>query len=341
MTTPSKPGPVSGQRALVTGASGFIGRRLVTELEADGARVCCLVRSSDQAEELAARGTEAWMGDLTRPETLEGLGGFDLVFHLAGVLAARRPEEYEHVNVEGCRNLYQALVGSSRPPKRVVHVSSIAAGGPATGPTPRSEDDPDAPVSLYGQTKLAGERIARSFADRLRIVILRPAVVYGPRDVNLLPVFKMAARGLVLRPPDQPKLLSLIHVRDLARAMIQAAMLDRLDGGTYQVATGAPCTWDDLVARIGAPLGRRPRQVRLGRLPYLVLAWYHALESRVFRRRRVDLLVPQKLPEIFARFWHVDTRKLWKALGPARLATTPLSTGLGETAAWYQAQGWL
>lgn len=333
--------PSAAPRVLVTGASGFIGRLLVSELQSDGTRVCCLVRRDEQAAELADQGVEGLLADLTRPETLRGLGDFDVVFHLAGVLAARRVEEFERVNVEGCRNLYEALLASPRPPARVVHVSSIAAGGPAESPSPRREEDPEAPVSVYGRTKLGGERVARSYGDRLPIVILRPAVVYGPRDRNLLPIFKMAARGLVLTPPKQPKLFSLVHVRDLARAMIHAASIDGLASGTYHVATGEPCGWDELVAGISNAVGRSPRQLRLGRLPYLLTAWFHGLESRVRRRRRVDLLIPQKLPELFARFWQVDTRKFWRAMEGVPLAPTPLTAGLRETAAWYRARGWL
>ena len=333
--------PSAGPRVLVTGASGFIGRRLVSELQTDGARVCCLVRRREQAMELADQGVEGLLGDLARPETLRGLGDFDVVFHLAGVLAARRADEFERVNVEGCRNLYEALLASPRPPARVVHVSSIAAGGPAASAVPRREEDPDAPVSLYGRTKLRGERVAHNYSDRLPIVLLRPAVVYGPRDRNLLPIFKMAARGLVLTPPEQPKLFSLVHVRDLARAMIHAASVDGMTGRTFHVAAGEPCGWDELVAGISSAVGRRPRQLRLGRLPYLLTAWFHGLESRIRRRRRVDLLIPQKLPELFARFWQVDTRKFWRAMEGVPLAPTPLSAGLHETAAWYRARGWL
>lgn len=331
----------SAPRVLVTGASGFIGRRLVTELQDAGIRVCCLVRRQEQADELAERGVESWLGDITRPESLGGLDGFDLVFHLAGVLAARRSADFERVNVDGCRNLYAALVGASRPPERVVHVSSIAAGGPAPSVAPRREEDPDTPVSLYGRTKLAGERVARSYGERLPVLILRPGVVYGPQDRNLLPIFKMAARGLVLTPPEQPKLYSMVHVGDLARAMIHAATRDGLAGGTYNVATGEPCDWDELVAGISEAVGSTPRQLRLGRLPYLLTAWFHGLESRLPARRRVDLLIPQKLPELFARFWHVDTGKFWCAMGGAPIAPIPLAAGLRETAAWYRAGGWL
>lgn len=331
-------GARDGERVLVTGATGFIGRQLVRELLAGGARVSCLVRRSEQAAELARRGVEPRVGDLTRPETLDGVGGFDLVFHLAGVLAARRAEEFERVNVEGPRNLYEALLASARPPRRVVHVSSIAAGGPSAGTQPRREDDPADPVSLYGRTKLAGEKVAHHYGHRLPIVILRPAVVYGPEDLNLLPIFQMVARGWVLVPPEQPKIYSLVHVEDLARVMLRAARLEAMVGGTYHVATGEPCGWDGLIAAIADALGTRPRQLHLGRLPYVLAAWLNALRSRFGAHGPVDLLIPQKLPELFARYWHVDTTALEGAMD---LDSIPLAGGIRDTARWYARQGWL
>lgn len=335
-TTPAP--RLGGRRALVTGASGFIGRRLVAELRARGAKVCCLVRRPDAESAFAAEGIDTVRGDLARPETLRGLPAFDLVFHLAGVLAARRREEFERVNVDGCRHLYEALASSSSPPERIVHVSSIAAGGPSPGREPRREEETPAPVSLYGRTKLAGEEVARQEAERLSITILRPAVVYGPADRNLLPIFRMAARGLVLTPPRQPKLYSMVHVDDLARAIVLAAGSEALVGGTYHVACGEPCSWRTLIAEVGDAVGRRPRSLALGRLPYLLAAWLHAAESRLPGRRRVDLLIPQKLPELFARFWHVDARRLWSEID---LEPLPLAEGLRETAAWYRTHGWL
>lgn len=328
----------AGERVLVTGASGFIGRQVVAELCAAGGRVCCLVRRQNQTPALAALGAETILGDVTKPDTLRGLTGFGRVFHLAGVLAARRAEEFERVNVEGCRSLYDALLRSDQPPERIVHVSSIAAGGPAPGAVARREDDPEAPVSLYGRTKLAGERVARAAQDRLSVVILRPAVVYGPEDRNLLPIFKMVARGLVLRPPGRPKIYSLIHVRDLARVILYAARPDTLADGTYNVATGPPCSWEELVSHIGQTLGRTPRQLSLGRLPYVLAAWFHDVESRFAAHRPVDLLIPQKLPELFARYWNVDTGKLGALEG---LKPISLAEGIRETAAWYRARGWL
>jgi len=139
-------------------------------------------------------------------------------------------------------------------------------------------------------------------------------------------------------PPKQPKIYSLVHVEDLARVMIRAAGLDEMVGGTYHVATGEPCGWDELIAAMADALGTRPRQLHLGRLPYLLAAWLNALRGRLASDGRVDLLIPQKLPELFARRWHVETTALETVMD---LDPIPLAEGIRDTARWYARQGWL
>ncbi len=321
---------------LVTGASGFIGRALVSELMLQGRNVSALVRRREQAIALGARPV---VGDVTDPDSLVGFGAFSEVYHLAGTIAARSAAEFQRINADGCCHLYRALRRALRPPRRIVHVSSIAAGGPAADATPRREDDPDVPVSIYGRTKHAGEEVARAFMGDIPLVILRLPAVYGPGDRNLLPIFRMARRGLVLRPPAQPKLFSLAHVGDVARILIRAAATESIVGGLYNVATGSPASWDELVAEIGAAMGRRPRQLSLGRLPWVAAAYANAGRCWLERGARVELLIPQKLPELFERYWHVDGGRLQSALG--HVTTTPLAQGLAQTAEWYRQQGWL
>lgn len=331
------PGARDGDRSvLVTGASGFIGRALVAELTAQGRTVSALVRCREQA---IALGVPGIVGDITAPESLVGVAGFSEVFHLAGTIAARTAAEFQRVNADGTHHLYRALRRASHRPRRVIHVSSIAAGGPAPDTRPRREDDPDSPVSVYGRSKRAAEEVARASMGDLPLVIMRLPAVYGPGDRNLLPIFRMAGRGLVLRPPEQPKLFSLVHVADVARILRRAAAVDALVGGLYHVATGLPTSWDELVTGIGSAMGRRPRQLTLGRFPWVAAAYVNAARSRLRRRARVELLIPQKLPELFGRYWHVDGGRLWSALG--HVTTTPLGEGLLETATWYREHGWL
>ena len=147
-------------KALVTGASGFIGGQLVRELLARGHDVVGLVRRTAAAEPLQSLGARIVAGDVTVPESLaEAVADVDTVYHLAGAIRARNAADFLRVNANGVSNMLRACRRRISPPT-VVLVSSLAAAGPSTG-RPRSEEDRATPVSHYGRSKLAGESAAR------------------------------------------------------------------------------------------------------------------------------------------------------------------------------------
>ena len=168
-------------RVLVTGASGFIGTQLVSALVARGDDVRCLVRSTsavDGRQKLSAQ----WItGDVTDSSTLPAaVADVDVVYHLAGITRANRNSDYVHANVTGTCNVIESCSQRTTPPV-VVMVSSLAATGPmADRNRLRTETDLPQPVSRYGASKLAGEREAEAFADRVPITIVRPPIVLGP-----------------------------------------------------------------------------------------------------------------------------------------------------------------
>ena len=167
----------AGLRVAVTGSSGFIGRHVAAALAARGGLVTPL-RRPFQVDTLTA-----------------ALRDVDVVVHLAGVIAATRERDFAAGNVEVTRLVAQA---SRNAGARLVHVSSLAAAGPAPASAPRSEDDEPAPITAYGRTKLEGERIV-SGADGLRWMILRPGVVYGPGDRTVLRVGVSGSSGFIGR----------------------------------------------------------------------------------------------------------------------------------------------
>jgi len=190
---------------LVTGATGFIGSHLVEELIKRGEKIKCLVKRENKnkmEEELEkmikALGVEIHYGDLTKKETLKGLAdGVDIVFHLAAVA---RPmniprEEYFRVNTLGTRNLLEVCVGKNI--KKIVHVSSISAVGPAISGKPVNESTNPKPVDFYGESKLAAEEVVFDFIKqhKIPIVTVRPPMIYGPRDFELLKLFKVINTG--------------------------------------------------------------------------------------------------------------------------------------------------
>ena len=175
----------------VTGATGFIGRNLIAQLVGQGVVVRAVVRP--QSARNVASGASVVRAALEPTALREAFEDVDAVVHLAGVVNALDETEYTAVNVEGTRAVVWAAAAAG---VRLVHVSSLAAAGPASASAPRSEDDLPSPRTPYGRSKLDGERLVTAMRG-LSWTILRPGVVYGPGDHALLPLFKCARLGLL------------------------------------------------------------------------------------------------------------------------------------------------
>jgi nucleoside-diphosphate-sugar epimerase len=183
--------------ALVTGASGFLGRNLVRRLLADGVSTRALARSPAKAELLEEQGAEAVVGDITDEEALDrALDGVGTVFHLAGrLLVPGLPaQEYRSTHVVGTQRLLAHCRGRSGL-TRFVHCSTTGVVG-VTGETPADEDAPLSPRNVYEETKAEAEVAVRaSLQEGIPAVIVRPGLVYGPGDFHLLGFFRAVLRG--------------------------------------------------------------------------------------------------------------------------------------------------
>ena len=123
----------------------------------------------------------------------ESFRDVDVVVHLAGLVSSVRQQDYFTANVDGTTAVARAACAAGTP---LVHISSLAAAGPAPASAPRSEDDESQPITAYGRSKLEGERLVRSIAG-LNWIVLRPGVVYGPGDRALLPLLRYARLGVL------------------------------------------------------------------------------------------------------------------------------------------------
>ena len=204
---------------LVTGGSGFIGGHLLDRLAGEGAQVRCLLRPTSSRRYVPS-GAEVVSADLATGEGLdEALRGVDTVIHLAGVTKPRVPQEYETGNFRAT----EVLLGACGGCRRFVHVSSLAAAGPSETGKPLREDAPAHPVSAYGRSKWKAEEAVRKSALADRAVIVRPPVVYGPRDTDVFQILRMVSRGWTVRIGRERRLFSAIYVKDLAEGLIRAA----------------------------------------------------------------------------------------------------------------------
>ena len=357
---------------LVTGGTGFIGGHLLGKLRARGIPVRCLGRL--QARGMAGGPARGMAGgpahDMTdgpamgpargsaqghpRPSSLSvaipadvemaqadwatgqgieaALDGVDTVIHLAGVTKALAPADYYTGNARATETLARLLAGR---PIRFVHVSSLAALGPSPDGEPLAEDATPCPVSHYGKSKLEAERMVAHW--RPDAVIVRPPVVYGPRDTGVFQILKSIAGGVVLEISGGERWFSAIYVEDLAEGLMAAAEAPQAAGRTYFLAHPKVVSWSELAAVAARIMSRRPRVVRIP--PAVARAAGYCAELWSHVTRKPGILSRDKVAEACCRAWTCDSRRAARELGFE--ASTPLETGLARTLAWYKEAGWI
>ncbi len=322
--------------ALVTGASGFVGSHLADALLARGHRVRCLVRRTSKLAWLPVDRVELVYGEVTEPQALaEAARGIEVIYHVAGITRATDPEEYDRVNAGGCAHVARAAAAEGA--RRLVLVSSLAAGGPSVAGRARTEDDPDTPCNSYGRSKLRGETLLKSEAGSTAWTILRPPAVYGPRDVSFLLLARLAARGWVPAIGRVAQHVSLIHARDLAEAIVAASESDRTIGRTYYVAHPEITDWESLGRLIAARLGRRVRRLRIPRRGIPAVGRIAGIAAAM--SGRPNGLPPDRLADLLAPGWVCSGARAETDFGfRARIDAV---TGFAETVDWYRREGCL
>jgi nucleoside-diphosphate-sugar epimerase len=321
-------------KVLLTGGSGFLGGHLAEALVADGHRVRALIRASSPTAHLSSLGVELVRGDVGDLESLPGaVSGIDAVIHAAGLIRARRRRDLYAVNAEGTRALAAAAAAAGF--AHFVYVSSLAAGGPAPSPDPVPADHASAPLSHYGRSKRDGERAALDFGARMAVRVLRPPILYGPRDREMLALFRMARRGRVPIPRLGDHRVSLLYAPDAARAAL--ACLAAPAGSIHSVNHGEAHTWPEVVVALGAAVGSRARAVRV---PLSVLAAAAACSTAfAWLLGRASAMPWDGVRDLRASYWVADNASLGYAAGWA--PSTSLAEGLARTARWYAEVGWL
>jgi len=285
--------------AAVTGATGFIGRHVVSALWRRGWDVRVLARRHPAELLSPYHRFELVLGDLADAPALERLvAGADAIIHLGGLVKALHREEFYSANEGGTERLLQAAARAA-PSAMLIHISSLAAREPALSPYCDSKHRAELKVLALG-----GDRIW---------TILRPPAVYGPGDREILPMFKAAKLGLVPYPAATDAALSLIHVADLADAMVACLGRSGPPQATFEIDDGVPggYRWPDILGALGEAVGRKPVALRLPRAGLAVAAQANRLMTRIDRKPRA--LVPHKVAEIYWPDWVVRGNRLQDA----------------------------
>lgn len=302
----------------MTGASGFIGRRLLHVLKDKGHDVRALIRGTPPAD---APQDVTWVrGDLQDRAALESLvTGAGVVIHLAGAIKALSQWDFMATNAGGTATLAEIAAGQATPP-RFIHVSSLAAREPHLSP--------------YAASKAAAEDALRPFAGRLPTVVIRPPAVYGPGDPETLRIFRMAGHGFLPVPPNPEGRLSLVHVDDAAAAILAVKNLPQPPDLPIEFDDGAAQGhgWGEIAAAAGQAVGRPVRTVAVPAPILYAIGFISHFCAQVSGRPTV--LTHQKVAEII----HPD----WVARPCALAGYTPtwnLLAGFRNTAEWAGTRG--
>jgi nucleoside-diphosphate-sugar epimerase len=275
---------------------------------------------------------EGGLHDETALDSLvEGAG---TVVHLAGVVRAGREVDFDRGNRQGTENLV-AAVRRRAPDARLVHISSLAAAGPSHEPSGRGPDEPAAPISAYGRSKLGAERAVAALGSDRRWCLLRPPAIFGPRDTDVLEFFKMAARGVAAVPAGD-RWLTVAWVGDVVRAAVAAAAAGQA-GAVYHLGEPEPRTLVELLRLLAAAGGKRVRVIPVPAAVIGAAGGVGSVLQRVGLRRIA--LTQDKARELVARHWTADTAGSLEALGLGD--QTPFGDGASATWRWYRERGWL
>lgn len=275
-------------------------------------------------------------GSITEPATLaQALEGVTHVVHCAGCTKASQPSDYSRINRDGTANLVDAVNARHPLIERFIHISSLAAVGPATSASPARETTQPSPVSEYGKSKLAGEREVRRRC-KASFTVVRPPGVYGPRDTAFLPLFKAVRRHLLPRPSKSQE-LSLVYVEDLARAIVTCLDHPQAAGKDFFVCSREIVTGGQIAEQIA-------NQLKVWTVPLPLPApflWLVCLLQELMSRAtgRASLLNLQKFAELRASGWVCDPTRLEQDLGFK--CTTNLTSGIARTLGWYRQEKWL
>jgi len=322
----------------LTGASGFAGKNLIPYLLDRDCRLTCLLRDPARLPEELRTRVAVVVGDLTHlgMDVVSALASAEAVVHLGGQLWGRTYEDFDRINRQGTEALIEAITQADVPLRRFVYLSSIAVVGPARIGQPLTETSPAAPISWYGQTKLAGEQALAGAA--FPWTVIRAPAAYGPQDQATLPFFRLAACHI--RPvigwgrPEH----SIIHVEDVCQAIWLALTSENRPYSTYFINDGqAIHRLREVMALVVESVGKWvvPVPIPGG----LVLAAEGLLAMGQWIGLAPSRLTPDKLRELRQPAWTCSAELIAENLGFN--ASIPLGQGISETAAWYRANGWL
>lgn len=327
---------VRADRALITGASGFLGGRLRKALVEAGADVVAIRRSSSP-EPTEGRSVVADYADVASLEAVVKAERPDVVYHVAGATKGVTYEDFQRANVMPTRNLLAALEAEHPDVRRFVLVSSLAAYGPSTADRPHREEHDPAPIEHYGRSKLEAERVLADESVSVAWTIIRPGGVYGPGDVDYFNLFREIEGRRNVYFGNRERWFSGVYVDDCVRAIVGAAYAGKAANAAYFICDGVPVTWGTFQEAIVAASGRSVLTLNLPELLVDVAAVFGELATKLDGKPR--LFNKQKAKMGAQEAWTCQHDAARRDFGYE--PCVPVERGVELALAWYREHGWL
>lgn len=300
----------------LTGATGFVGRAVVSALMAKSFQVSALVRNPAQAE--LNSNVRQVQGDLQNRAALDALTrNADVLIHIAGVIGALSRNDFFLANEQG--SLAVAEAAARNGVRRFVHISSLAAREPE--------------LSMYGASKRAGEVAVEKFKAQMSVLVLRPPAVYGPGDRGTLPLLRSLTQPFAVIPGTSTSRFSLIYVDDLARVIVEAAEATRT--GTVELDDGHRLGygWNELAQIASATEQKRIKPIFLPKS--VAMAVGVGVEAFAKLKGKLPFVSPDKIQQLYFGDW-VARGEGWPLKEPVGFAQ-----GFKSTVDWYRKAQWL
>jgi dihydroflavonol-4-reductase len=324
--------------AVVTGANGFVGSHLVDLLLEKNYKVRCLVRKTSNMRWLEGKNIEIIDTGLFDIDGLRrAFKNASYIFHVAGVVKSKKPEGYFKGNVDTTRNLLETALEFRDTIKRFLIVSSQTATGPSLDGIPVNESTECRPITTYGRSKLAEERLAQTYMDKLPVTICRAPAVYGERDTEILIFFQTFSKGLMTTIGFDKKKISLIHVLDLVNGFFLAAVNDKAKNQIYFISSEKYYTWEEIGKVTSSAIGKNPVTVKV---PHSVVFSIAAIAQffALFNPNPATLNI-EKARDITQTNWTCDTGKAIKELEYHQKIS--IEEGIKRTVDWYRKMKWI
>jgi dihydroflavonol-4-reductase len=332
----------SGDRVLVTGASGFIGSALTRTLVEGGQHVVAMLEPGTDLRNLDGLDVERLTGDVRDATSVEkAVAGCRAVFHVAALYRfwARDPRDFYDINVGGTRNVLEAARAAGT--ERVVYTSTVGTLGVDGVSESRTADElcyPDI-GHLFGSYKrskyVAEHEVLRAAAEGLAVSLVLPTLPLGPRDRAPTPSGRLVLDFLNGRVPGYvDTVLNVVHVDDVARGHILA--LERGAVGRSYILGGENFSFKRLLSELAATTGLREPTLRVPRAVSLAVAWFSdTLEGRLLRHQPA---VPLEAARMSTTEMAFDDDRARSELG---YSPRPAAEAIEDSARWFVENGYV